>query len=195
MKKIGLTGNIGCGKSSISNILKKNNYKIIDADLISRKIYDNKKLLEIVIDIFGMDVINKNGVLDRKKMGRIVFEDKEKLKILNNITVDYIQREIMEQFEKYKEEDIVILDAALLFESGYKNIMYKNIVVTCDETIQVQRIMNRDNCTEEFALKKINSQMKQDEKVKLANYVIDNSDTIEELEKKVYKLISYLENI
>lgn len=191
---IGLTGNIGCGKSSLSKIFMDEGIDVVDADIVSRQIFEDKELLQTVFEKFGPSIKNNDGSLNRKALGNIVFNDDEKLIELNNITHPRIKEKIFNQIRNIEEQGkpIVILDGALLVETGYLDDVDKLIVVTCDEEIQIERIKKRDNCTKLEALSRIKSQMSQVEKVKYADYTIDNSGTIEELKNKAYKFMSYI---
>ena len=191
---LGLTGNIGCGKSSLSSIFIEENIDIVDADIIARQIYDDEKLLKKVYDTFGDDIKNHDGSLNRKALGRIVFNDDEKLIQLNKLTHPVIRQNVSNQIDEYKNQNkkIVILDAALLVESDYLNFVDKLLVVTCNEDIQIERIKNRDNCSTEEALSRIKSQMSQENKAKYADYIIDNSGTIDELKKKAFIFLNYI---
>lgn len=195
MLKVGLTGSIGCGKSSLSNILKKHDIPIIDADIKGREIYENKELLRDIEKSFGSSVINKDGTLNRKNLGKIVFNDDYKLEKLNSLTHPVIQNMIKDDLNKYEKfgKKIAVVDAALLIEAGFMNMLDTLVVVTCSEEVQLQRVVLRDNCSEEDAMGRIKSQMPQDEKVKYAEFVVDNSGTIEHLEKEAEKLIKSLE--
>ena len=194
MLVMGLTGNIGCGKSSLSNIFINEGINIVDADIIARQIYDDEKLLNKVYETFGTDIKNEDGSLNRKALGRIVFSDDEKLIQLNKLTHPVIRQKVSDEIEEYKSqnEEIVILDAALLVESDYLNFIDKLLVVTCKENIQIERIIARDNCSIEEALGRIKSQMSQENKVKYADYVIDNSATLSELRKKAFIFMNYI---
>lgn len=191
---IGLTGNIGCGKSSLSKIFMDKGIDVVDADIVSRQIFEDEELLQTVFEKFGPSIKNNDGSLNRKALGNIVFNDNEKLIELNNITHPRIKEKIFNQIRNLEEQGkpIVILDGALLVETGYLDDIDKLIVVTCDEEIQIERIKKRDNCTKLEALSRIKSQMSQVEKVKYADYTIDNSGTIEELKNKAYKFMSYI---
>lgn len=191
---IGLTGNIGCGKSSLSKIFMDEGIDVVDADIVSRQIFEDEELLQTVFEKFGPSIKNNDGSLNRKALGNIVFNDDEKLIELNNITHPRIKEKIFNQIRNIEEQGkpIVILDGALLVETGYLDDVDKLIVVTCDEEIQIERIKKRDNCTKLEALSRIKSQMSQVEKVKYADYTIDNSGTIEELKNKAYKFMSYI---
>ena len=194
MLVIGLTGTIGCGKSSLSDIFISEGIIIVDADIIARQIYDDEKMLNKVYEIFGTDIKNSDGSLNRKALGRIVFNDDEKLIQLNKLTHPVIRQKVSDQIDEYKNQnkEIVILDAALLVESDYLNFIDKLLVVTCKENIQIERIKNRDNCSTEDALSRIRSQMSQKEKVKYADYIIDNSGTIDELRDKAFIFMDYI---
>lgn len=191
---LGLTGSIGCGKSSLSNILKDSNIDTIDADIISRKIFEDEKLLALVFEHFGDSIKNEDGSLNRKALGNIVFNDDKKLIELNNLTHPRIKKKILREIEKFKSynKEIVVIDAPLLIEGGYLEIVDKVLVITCNEDIQISRIQKRDKCSKEEVLSRINSQMSQQEKVKYANYVIDNSSNLEELKKKSEEFLLYL---
>lgn len=194
MLVIGLTGNIGCGKSSLSKILRQNSIDVIDADIISREIMDNKSILTEIFNSFGEQVKRENGTLDRKKLGSIVFTNDEKLIKLNNITHPAIKKEIKKRIEDIKanNRNIVIVDAALLIEGNFLDLVDKLIVITCDEKIQIERIISRDNFTREEAISRIKSQMSQGEKLKFGNYIIDNSGDMNDLKYKANKLIAYI---
>lgn len=191
---IGLTGSIGCGKSSLSNILKDNNIDIIDADIISRQIFEDENLLSSVFEHFGNDIKNKDGTLNRKALGNIVFNDENKLIELNNLTHPKIKEKILSEIEKARLhcKDIVVIDAPLLIEGGYLEIVDKVLVITCNEDIQINRIQQRDNCSRDDVLCRINSQIGQQEKVKYADYIIDNSDNLEELKNRTNEFLSYM---
>lgn len=191
---IGLTGNIGCGKSSLSQIFADKNIKIIDADIIAREIYNDKKLLNRVYELFGEGIKNEDGSLNRKALGKIVFNDDEKLIKLNELTHPVVRENVKSKIDEYKNqnEDTLILDAALLIEANYLDLVDKLLVVTCREDVQIERIKKRDNCSREDALSRIKSQMDQEEKVKYADYIIDNSGTIDDLRKKAFIFMDYI---
>ncbi|WP_242969066.1 dephospho-CoA kinase [Peptostreptococcus russellii] len=186
--KIGLTGNIACGKSSVSKELEKRGIHIIDADLISREIYKNEDVM-MEMRKFFYDAID-NGEINRKKLGELVFYNEDKLKKLNQITHKKIKSIIEERLSKYQEKnEIAVVDAALLYEAGFEDMVDKVIVVYCDEKEQLKRVMLRDNLSKDEATKRINSQMSQEKKIKRADYIIDNSYTREDLKDNVIKLM------
>ncbi len=191
---LGLTGNIGCGKSSLSKILMQNNIDVIDADIISRNIFEDKELLNLVFENFGQNIKNLDGSLNRKALGNIVFNDDQKLVLLNSLTHPKIKEKILNKINEIRNigKSLVVIDAALLIEGGYLDILDKLIVITCKESIQISRIQLRDNLTKEQAISRMNSQMSQDEKIKYADYIIDNSGDTNNLKHKAEELIRYM---
>ncbi|MEG0478400.1 dephospho-CoA kinase [Peptostreptococcus sp.] len=188
MLKIGLTGNIACGKSSVSRELEKRGIHIIDADLISREIYKNDDVMMEMREFFSEAIVD--GEINRKKLGQLVFSNEDKLKRLNQITHKKIKCIIEDRLSEYEERnEVAVVDAALLYEAGFEDIVDKVIVVYCNGEEQLKRIMLRDNISEDEAMKRINSQMSQEKKMKLADYIIDNSYTREDLKDNVIKLM------
>ena len=194
MLVVGLTGNIGCGKSSLSELLMSKNIDVIDADIISREIMYDKELLETIFYEFGTEIKNNDGTLNRKKLGNIVFNDDDMLIKLNSITHPAIKRKINDRIIDISDQgkNIVVIDAALLIEGKFLDLVDKLVVITCNEEVQLNRVVNRDNMTKEEALKRINSQMKQDEKIKYADYIIDNSKDMNNLKDEFDKLFIYI---
>lgn len=194
MLVVGLTGNIGCGKSSLSELLMSKNIDVIDADIISREIMYDKELLETIFYEFGTEIKNNDGTLNRKKLGNIVFNDDDMLMKLNSITHPAIKRKINDRIIDISNQgkNIVVIDAALLIEGKFLDLVDKLVVITCNEEVQLNRVVNRDNMTKEEVLKRINSQMKQDEKIKYADYIIDNSKDMNNLKDEFDKLFIYI---
>ncbi len=185
---IGLTGGIATGKSTVSGILKDFNIKVIDADKIAHDVLKYEDVREKIQNSFGNKVINKNDEVDRKKLGKIVFEDNKKLKKLESITHPKIF-EIIDHKLKETEAKLVVLDAPLLFETTLDEKVDEIWVVYASKGIQIKRLKKRDNLNEKDALERINAQMELDKKVKKADVVINNEGTIEVLKNKVKKLI------
>ena len=151
---IGITGGTGAGKSVVSAYLKKRGAAIIDADALSREITKEGGIALPEIDKAFPGVI-KDGVLDRKALGRIVFSDSGKLSVLNEITHKYIKKLTEERIEN--ADGIIILDAPLLFEAGEDKLCDKVIFVTADEDVRIKRIMARDNLSFEDAKQRIDA--------------------------------------
>ena len=187
MRVVGLTGGIGSGKSTVSGILAKLGAKIIDADLVSREIMEKgKEAYNEIVDCFGKEILDKEGNIDRKKLGSIVFSDKEKLKRLNEIThpkiIDKIKKMIEEEKDKNK---VIVIDAALLIETGLYKLVDEVWLVVVDIDTQIKRVMERDGFSCEEALKRIKSQMPLEEKIKYADFIINNSKDLRKTEEQV----------
>jgi len=197
MLVVGLTGSIGTGKSTVSNIFKMKNINIIDADKISREILNSTNALKEIFDYFGDEVKNSDGSLDRKKLGSIVFNDDVKLIKLNSITHPKIKEIINEKIKEYKNnnEKVVVVDAPLLIEAKFYDLIDKILLIVCDEEIQIKRIIKRDDCTREDAILRIKSQMSQADKKNYADYIIDNSYDFKILNKQVEEFLKNMEEI
>lgn len=181
---VGLTGGIASGKSTVSKMFKELGAEIIDADIKAKEISQREEVVSEMKNIFGNKILNENGKIDRNKIKEIVFSDKEKLKMLNNL----IHPKVMEEFKKIKENtdknDIIIFDIPLLFETGMDKMCDKIMLVFVDINTQIKRMIERDNITEELAVKIINSQMSLDEKLKKSEIHIENNGTLENLREK-----------
>ena len=193
MTVIGLTGGIASGKSTVTALLKEKGAVIIDADKIAREIMSKGEPAWFeVLNYFGDEILNDGrSDIDRKKLAHIVFSDKAKLEVLNNITHPKIIEEIKRQVEEYKKagKKIIVIDAALLIETGLDKIADEVWVVAANEDIQLQRLMAREkDITKDEALKRIKSQMPLAEKLKFADRVIDNNSSIEETKNQVDKI-------
>jgi len=181
----GLTGGVASGKSLVAKELKELGATIIDADLIAREVLcPGETAFDEVVTNFGREVLTTGGEIDRKRLGDIVFNDKEKRELLNNITHPRIRERMMARLAQLKnnkdnsnpaERPVVILDIPLLFESGLTSKVDCVIVVSADVPTQIKRLMQRDGLTETEALARINSQIPLKEKLKAADYIIDNN--------------------
>ena len=195
MKIVGITGLIASGKSTLSSYLMSKGYKIVDADAISRDITKKDKIgYNKVVEKFGEDIILPNGEIDRVKLSKIVFNDKNALKILNDTLHPLIFEEIDRQINYLKDEEIVFLDAPLLFETNLNARCNEIILVICDEDLQISRIQMRDNKDYELAKKVINSQIGKKFKIESSNYIIDNSCEIESFYDKADLILRILTN-
>ncbi len=194
MTVIGLTGGIASGKTIVSNYLAELGAEIIDADIIARKIVTpGSPALKEIAAAFGTDVLNADGTLNRKKLGTKVFNDPQALKTLNKITHPKINALVQQRIKSYKESKKahnipLILVAPLLIEAGMQKLVDKVWVVHIDKDTQIKRVMARDKLTPNQALKRINSQLSEQERLKYADAVIDNTGTLEDTKKQVLKL-------
>lgn len=186
-KIIGLTGSISTGKTQVSNYLRDRGEKVIDADLIAREVVDLGAVKEKIKEAFGHDIY-KDDELDRKALGEIVFRDKEKRQVLNEIEHPEIYRIILEEIKNSKGR--VFVDIPLLFESQHLNEKYglnfdEVWLVYVNRETQVKRLIKRDRISRGYALEKINSQMSVEDKKIMADVIIDNSGSLEKTYKQV----------
>lgn len=186
----GLTGGIATGKSTVSAIFRKLGACIIDADKVAREVVEKgTPAWKEIKEFFGDGVLNPDGSVDRAKLGSIVFRDESKRKRLEGIVHPRVFEEIEKQIYEIKKETkdaIIILDIPLLIESGYQIKVDKVIVVYAGEKEQVSRLSKKISA--EDALKRIMSQMSIDEKKKFADYIIDNTGSVEETEAQCRKI-------
>ncbi len=179
---VGLTGQTGAGKSTVSGVFSENGFAVINADLVARKVVEKgEKCLSEIQDFFGRSVINPDGTLNRKALGDIVFSDKGKLEMLSTITYPYITEEILNQIRIHSEngEKLILLDAPTLFESRADDFCDIIISVISDPALREKRIMQRDNLSADQARKRMNSQLDEDFFVRHSDYIIENNGTID----------------
>ncbi len=195
MIKVGLTGGIGSGKSTISNFLKQIGIKVVDADKISREVLSIYPEIEEKIRIeFGEKIFHQDGSLNRKLLGNIIFQDTEKKQSFENIIIPYIIKEIRERIDSLEKnkEKIIVLDAPTLMENKLNEEMDYNITVWVDRETQIERVVGRDESSVEEVISRINSQMSLDEKKALSDFIIDNRGTVEETLQQVKKVLKVI---
>ncbi len=194
----GLTGSIACGKTTVANIFKKYGIFVIDLDNIAREVVKpGEPGLKLIINEFGKEFLTSKGELNRKKLGNLIFNDINAKKKLENILHPIIfnkEKEIILNYLKDHPNSIVIVDAALMIETGSYKRYNKIIIVYTPEDLQIQRLMKRDNLSYIEAKKRIEAQMSIEEKRKYADFIIDNSKSLEYTEKQVKKIIQELKN-
>eukprot|EP00995_Heteronema_vittatum_P003591 NODE_1544_length_944_cov_258.489385_g1076_i0.p1 GENE.NODE_1544_length_944_cov_258.489385_g1076_i0~~NODE_1544_length_944_cov_258.489385_g1076_i0.p1 ORF type:complete len:232 (+),score=59.99 NODE_1544_length_944_cov_258.489385_g1076_i0:161-856(+) len=195
MRLIGLTGGIAAGKSTVSEYFASKGAVIIDCDLLARElVLPGSSTLLALAAHFGPEIILPDGALDRTRLGKLIFDNKAQKKALDDIyrwpLVRIIVSRILHEWFVARS-DLVILDAPLLFESGWLQYLVKGVIVIyCPLQIQLQRLQTRNNLPRDQALARVNSQMPMDEKVRRATYVIDNSGDRAELMQQLDKLQS-----
>lgn len=188
MLVIGLTGGIGTGKTEVSKILRELGAAVINADTLGHEVYrPHTEGWREVVQQFGEGILTPGGEVDRRKLGAIVFNDGAALARLNAITHPRIYAMIEQQIRKLAEEghEVVVVEAALLIEAGWKSLVDQVWVVTTLESEALRRIMGRSNLGEEAARARVRSQMPQDERLRHADVIIDNSGSLAELRDQV----------
>lgn len=195
---IGLTGGISTGKSTVTNIIIEYGFKVIDADKIAREVVEiGKPAYEDIVRVFGEEILDKNLNIDRKKLGSIIFNNKEYRIKLNAIVHPRVFQTMREKLKDYSIDNaVVFLDIPLLIEEmetiNSYGITFDEIwVVYTKEKIQIERLMDRDNISYQDAYKKIKSQMPIEQKIEYANRIIDNNNGLNELVVQVKKLLNF----
>lgn len=196
MRIIGITGNSGSGKSTVSKMISENyEAKIIDADKIAKEMtMNNGEYLQAIKQTFGEDVI-KDNTLDRKKLADIVFSNKTEKEKLDSLTFEYVVRRIKEEIKKAQlKSDIkyIVLDVPLLFESKLNEVCNYTIGVTAPKIEKIKRICKRDNLSEEKALQRLNSQPNDDFFVQRCDFIIENINN-EKTAKRVNEIVLKLQ--
>ncbi|WP_314092577.1 dephospho-CoA kinase [Gemella haemolysans] len=188
---IGITGSIACGKSTVSDYLIDKGYTIIDADKLGHVALTSDDVKRKLAEKFS-DEILENNEISREKLGKLVFGNDDNLKILNSIIHPKIKELILKLQEEHKDEDLVFLDIALLYEANFVDLVEKVAVVYVDEDVQLERLMTRNSLSKEEAVNRIESQMSPREKASLGDFVINNSyskeDTFQQIDEILEKL-------
>lgn len=191
MKVAGLTGGIGSGKSTVAGMFVNLGARLIDADLLARQVVKpGEKAWNDILETFGNKVFQENGELDRDALAQIIFKDPDARRKLNSITHPRIGEEIVRLLDEYRAQDaaVVLIDAALLLESPATDWIKPVIVVTAPEQQKIDRLVQRDGISEEHARERIASQMSDEQRAEKADYVIENSGTIDDLEARVREI-------
>ena len=184
MFKIGLTGGIASGKSTVLTYFKDKGIPYIDADIVAREVVEpGTEGLQAIVETFGSNVLHADGTLNREALGAIVFHNEEKRQLLNSCLKTHIRNRIMELTSQYEEGNtpILIYDIPLLIEGEWYTMMDEVWLVYVNEMTQIERLMSRNGYTREDALARINSQMRLDDKCAYADIIIDNNGTPHDL--------------
>lgn len=191
MKIIRLTGGIGSGKSVVASFFSEFGAKVIDADRIAHELLrPGSEVWKAIVEHFGNSVLNEDGTINRKRLGNIVFNNPEELQFLNKIMHPAISKRIEELINFYKSTGApyIVIDAPLVLEAGKGTSDNPIVVVICDDELRIQRVMKRDSMSRDEVVRRIQSQMPQEKKAMLANYIIDNSGSLEETRKKAWEV-------
>lgn len=187
---IGITGGIASGKSLVTNRLKALGYTIVDCDEISHEVFEESKTKELLKKAFNIDSVTRSSI------ARIVFSDKSKLSILNNIMYPLILKRLEEVMKANKKLKCYFVDVPLLYERNMEYLFNKIIFVNVSSEIQIERLMKRDNIDYDYAKEKIDSQLSMKEKekktIKNNNYIINNNGIIEDTYKEIDNIIKEL---
>lgn len=173
--KVGVTGAIGAGKTFVSSIFEKLGFPVFNSDIEAKKcMQSDVYLIEQIKVVFG-DKVYENNILQKNILSEIIFNDNDKLKSLNHLIHPVVSKNFINWCGN-QNSDIIIKEAAILFESGSNNILDKIICVSAKEDIRIKRVMSRDKCDKNHVLSIMSKQMTQKEKEKLSDFIIINDD-------------------
>lgn len=182
-KIIGLTGGIGSGKTSIMKHIESLGYKVYYADDAGKKVMQQKEIIEQIVILFGKHVLDENQNLDRKAIAEIVFSNPEKLKALNEIVHPAVAKDFEKFLKDLEENELVIKESAILFESKANENCDLVILITAPEDIRIERVMARDNSSFEEVKARINNQLSDAVKKEKADFVINNISLCESFDE------------
>tara|TARA_B100001250_G_scaffold81305_1_gene66916 strand:+ start:1176 stop:1757 length:582 start_codon:yes stop_codon:yes gene_type:complete len=190
MKIVGLTGGIGSGKTSILSLFKKNKINCFNSDLIAKKLMNND-LKDKIKNLFGSNIF-KEGKLNTKKFSKIVFNDKEKLSLINSVVHPEVRGKFNDFIKNNKKDKFVVYETALLFETGFYKKCDFIILVIAPFQKRIDRIIKRDNLLKSEIIKRTKYQWPDEKKVELSNYILNNDnweETLLEFDKLFNNLI------
>jgi len=177
MKKIGITGGIGSGKSTVCEVFRLLGVPVFHADIEAKNLQNNNLNIKYRIkELFGEDVYTPDGILDRKKMAGIIFNDQKFLEAINGIIHPAVRNCFQKWCENYQKLPYVLYEAAILYESGFASDFDRNILVIAEERLRIERVIKRDQITEENIKERIKNQMPDIEKVKKTDFIIENNN-------------------
>ncbi len=189
--RIGLTGGIGSGKSTVSNILREKGIKIIDADNTARGVIERYPvIMDRIKSVFGKEYVDNSGKLKRKEFGNYIFSHKNMRSRYESIIIPFIKKDILGDMDKLEKssEDMCIVDGATIVENQFYKNLDLILLVWVNERVQIERVKKRDKLTESQVIQRINSQMSLEEKKKYADFILDNSGTLDETRNQLEKI-------
>lgn len=190
---LGITGGIATGKSSVVQHFIDLGFPVVDADIIARHLLDqNEQAYNEVVKVFGSEILQENGEINRQALGALVFNHPDKLKQLDELMAPFLQESILAAIEQASQnQNLVIVDVPLMYEKGYDEWMDQVAVVYCTPNQQLKRLMQRNQLTEKEAKQRIDSQLPIEMKKLLAEVVFDNSN---DLTQTIQQVDTWLSN-
>ena len=195
MVKVGLTGGIGSGKTTVSNFLLDYGIPVYNSDIKGKTLMNtNLELKNNIVSIFGERVYD-NGILNTNLLSSIVFNDSTKIEQLNNLVHPKVAQDFNQWIGKNNNKPILVKEAAILIESGAYLNMDKIILVVSEKSTRINRVSKRDNSDLESIEKRINLQLTDNEKIKYADYIIENNSSLEHLKLEVFKVVNKIREV
>ncbi len=191
---VGLTGNIGSGKTLVSRLFTMHDVPVYNADDRGKYFLKTPRTIDKIRELFGNDYIGTDGNPNRQKLATLVFNDPEKLQQLNQIIHPQVRKDFSEWAARQLPKPYVIMEAAILFETGQSNAFHKVVLVTAPRDLRIQRVCSRDAISPEDVKKRMQHQMDEQDKVPLADFVINNNGQhllmpqVESVHKKILAL-------
>lgn len=177
MKKIGITGGIGSGKTTVCEIFKLLGVPVFHADLEAKLLQNNDLHIRgLLIKLFGKEIYSLDGMLDRKKLAGLIFNDSEALANVNSIIHPAVRQSFLKWANIHQDASYILYEAAILLESGFASDFDSNILVLADEKVRIERVIKRDHISEEMVMQRINNQMSDSNKITMVDYIIENSN-------------------
>jgi len=190
-KIIGLTGGIGSGKTTVARYIAQKGIPVYVSDLEAKKISELPETISEITRLFGEEILDDSGQIDRKKLGNVVFNHPERLKLLNQIIHPKVKQHFSAWLQEHKEEPLVVKEVAILFETGGNKDCDYVILVTAPTELRVERTMLRDGLNRQQVLDRIQNQMPDEEKAKMSDFVIQNielQDTFRKIDNIFLKI-------
>ena len=186
MKKIGLTGVIGAGKSSVIHLLQKNGIKVLDCDKINHDLLQKgKKGYQKLVSIYHDLILDENHNIDKAKMANVIFKNDESRKLVESFLHPMIKEEIDLQLQSYQHHKLVVVEVPLLFEIGWESFFDEVWVVACDEQLRLTRLLEFRGISMDEAKRRMKKQMSQEDKIKKADFVLYNDSDLASLEMQI----------
>lgn len=194
MLKVAITGNIAAGKSEFEKLLIKRGYMVVDTDKVAHDLLENdKNIIDEIKSYFdGYDILNDDGSISRTKLGVVVFSNNALKYKLESMLHPLIRERIKKYFEQFEKLPIIFVSVPLLFETGFQRMFDKVILIASDENLRLQRLVKRNEFTFDHAKARIRSQMSQEEKIEMSDFVVYNNTSLANMEFQLNLILKKL---
>lgn len=176
MIKVGLTGSIGSGKSTIAKVFTLLGVPVYFSDIEAKKILDQPDVINFITSKLGIELLSSNGLIDRQRLADKIFNDHYSLQWLNSIIHPRVRRHFLEWVDSNKKNHYIIQESAIMLETGFSTFFDKVVVVTCPIEERINRVLYRDKMTREQVLDRMENQWSEELKVLKADYIVKNDD-------------------